>query len=98
MLVAKNGQDLDLYCNTVDTLLHEMRENFDIDTDEIPSAAQREAFHFMLKLLSWAESFTGTLRYDVSADHTTCPEHDEHALAKIGRCLTDLNHFKEIAK
>jgi hypothetical protein len=96
MLIAKNGEDLDLYCNTVDTMLHEIRENFDINTDEIPSAAQREAFNFMCKLLGWAESFTGTLRYDVSADHSSCPEHDEHALAKIRRCLDDLANFREV--
>ena len=89
-LTTKDGTDLDLHCNTVDMMLQDIRENFDIDTDDIPSDAQREAFIFMLRLLSWAQSFTGTLRYDVSAVHTDCPEHDEHALRKIARCKEDL--------
>jgi hypothetical protein len=56
----------------------------------IPSPAQREAFTFMVKLLGWAQSFSGVLRYDVSADHSNCPEHDRHALQMIARCKADL--------
>ena len=96
-----DGRELDSWCNEVDHELGEILnavtpygENHSggkpFDPACIPSPAQREAFIFMLKLLSWANSFTGTLRYDVSADHTDCPEHDEWVLRKIARCKADL--------
>ena len=33
-------------------------------------------------------SLAGTLRYDLSADHSDCPEHDEHMARKIARIHT----------
>ena len=83
---------LDIYCNDIDANLSRIRDELDIDTKAIPSDAQRQAFEFMRSLLTWAMSFSGSLRYDVNALHTDCPEHDEHVLAKIQRCraaLTD---------
>jgi hypothetical protein len=80
---------LDLYCNTIDgdlgEILTTLRE-FDLDT--IPSPVQREGLDALMALLAWAQSFTGTLRYDVLADHTDCPEHDDALRAKLARCKT----------
>jgi hypothetical protein len=93
-VVNLDGEALDLWCNDVDTKLaeilhsvtpfaqnHESGKAF--DPAVIPSDAQREGFMFMLLLLRWAESFTGTLRYDVAVTHDDCPEHDDYVLRKI---------------
>jgi hypothetical protein len=81
------GEDLDLYCNTIDGELSRIRDEIaDVNLDDIPSSVQREGFVLMRELLAWAESFTGTLRYDVCADHTDCPEHDEWMARKIRNC------------
>ena len=81
-----DGRELDSYCNTIDGELHELLEPIRaLDPAVIPSQDQREAFLMMRTLLEWAESFTGTLRYDVSVKHDDCPEHDEYARRKIAR-------------
>jgi hypothetical protein len=96
-----DGEPLDLWCNEVDSALGRFRdavtefaENHPggkaFDPSVIPSEAQREGFMLMMKLLSWAESFSGTLRYDVCVDHTDCPEHDEWMRRKIAKCKEDL--------
>ena len=93
---TKDGRELDSYLNDVDHQLSEIRNTLDIDADTIPSDAQREAFTYLQLLLGWAESFTGTLRYDVSVKHDDCPEHDDYARRKLamaqqvlGKPLTD---------
>ena len=96
-----DGKELDLWCNDVDhelgEILNAVTEYADnhpsgkaFDPECIPSPAQREAFMFTLKLIGWARSFTGTLRYDVGADHSDCPEHDEWAVRKLAHCKADL--------
>ena len=80
---TKDGRDLDSYLNDVDHQLSVIRDRLDIDAATIPSDAQREGFEYLKLLLGWAESFTGTLRYDVSVTHDKCPEHDEYVLRKI---------------
>lgn len=103
------GDDLDSYCNTIDSELRDLltpitdrtvraegpRKEGYIDhpyyiepfpVDQIPSETQRRAFEMMRTLLSWAESFTGTLRYDVQVSHEDCEYHDEWAARKIEQC------------
>src|SRR3954467_10116164 len=79
--VTLDGAELDSYCNTIDGTLRDLLDpltdlapnhpsGLAFNPGAIPSDAQREAFTFMVKLLGWAESFSGVLRYDVSADHS----------------------------
>jgi len=94
-----NGRDLDLFCNDADHTLSELREQFDaVDPADIPSEAQREAFRMMRLLLGWAESFTGTLRYDVQCSHEQCPEHDDYARRKIASVKEVIAAFPNTAE
>ena len=89
-----NGTDLDLYCNTIDRMLGEMRDELTmVNPAVIPSDTQREAFNMLKLLLGWAESFTGTLRYDVQCSHESCPEHDDYARRKIEMCKAAIAAF-----
>lgn len=92
-----SGDMLDGYLNTVDMKLGHIRQELEgVDRDKIPSSVQRRAFDLLVTLLNEAESFTGTLRYDVSADHTECPEHDDHAERKIQRCFERLDEQRRL--
>lgn len=79
-------KELDSYCNAIDHQLSMMTEELEgVDKNKIPSATQREGLEVLMKLIGWANSLTGVMRYDVSADHTDCPEHDEWMQQKIDR-------------
>jgi hypothetical protein len=64
-----------------------------LDLSDIPSDDQRVAFLLMRMLLQSANSLTGTLRYDLCADHTDCPEHDAHVRRTVTRILHRLANF-----
>jgi len=94
-----DGTDLDSYCNVVDGMLSEIRTELDsVDAAVIPSDAQREAYNMLRLLLGWAESFTGTLRYDVQCSHERCPEHDDYARRKVASVKDAIAAFPETAK
>lgn len=85
--MTTDGRYLDYFCNTIDsTLNYEILDHIrEADLSKVPSTVQREGFELMRELLEFASSLAGTLRYDLSADHTDCPEHDEHMARKIVR-------------
>lgn len=60
------------------------------DTSQIPSDTQRKGFELMVKLMEAAESLSGSLRYDVCADHTGCEYHDEDLQRTIDAIQTRL--------
>jgi hypothetical protein len=94
-----NGTDLDLYCWTIDHILSAIRDELEIvNPAVIPSDAQREAFNMLKLLLRGAESFTGTLRYDVQCSHESCPEHDDYARRKVEAVKAAIAAFPNIAK
>lgn len=84
--ITVSGGSLDSYLNSVDQDLSHTLDNLScVDVTVIPSPHQREAFEYLVKLLGWATSFTGSLRYDVQTSHEDCPEHDEHVARKLAR-------------
>ena len=94
--VNLDGEELDTYCNHIDSTLGELldpltdlapnhRSGLAFNPGAIPSDTQREAFLLMRSLLENAHSLAGTLRYDIAVKHDDCPEHDEHARRKIDR-------------
>ena len=62
----------------------------ELDTSTIPSQSQREAFELMVKLMQWANSLAGTLRYDVGVAHEGCEYHDDWVTQTVTRCKEDL--------
>lgn len=92
VIKAYVGENLDSYCNTIDNriaeILHDVNGYNDEDATDlsaIPSDTQREAFELMIEMLRDVRSLAGLLRYDLLADHTKCPEHDDHAQKVMDR-------------
>lgn len=81
-----NGEDLDVYLNSVDMTLNEILDNITaINPEVIPSDQQRIGFLMLCALLRGAHSLTGTMRYDVLTTHEGCKYHDDHVRQSVAR-------------